>query len=287
MVDELGTENPNGEQMLEYCMKHGVTVYILDMFGNLLAKANVGKGDPVLVFMINDEHCYSITDDVLRQGVFKRGRLQLDDPVFKVPIMPGNHHVTTMDDILTKAGHAPKPQLGTARIILVSDVESVEAIAAKVIETSGAQIHALSVNRKCDLTEFEHPVTGQIIKAAWRYHERRQVFDKLRKITDAMDFEFWHNQTYTKLAIDSLKYIVGAIPQSKYGPDLLEIIANHSLRSYIDVADLSIPGTDEGRDPRDLDGLVTAIADRANQWRKIRRRSRLTTTGATVVSSST
>lgn len=155
-----------------------VSCYAIDPFRQVMMSHVAHNTKIVLSFIVNDQHIYPITDPDLKQGISKRGILQLEEVKFSV-LSYAEHEYWDMD-MTTK--------MPSSKIVICS-TNDLCALANRVVAETENQIIHMSFTR-AELTYFKHPLTEQIFVAGPDYNERKSILSKLFSENNYIGYRF-------------------------------------------------------------------------------------------------
>lgn len=229
LLEELGEEGLiNGwsiEDIMKWAEHKGcVSAYALDPFDKVISSVVAEERTSLrLVFKINNDHCYPIMQQELKDIVSRTKRLELKRQVFEYGSSLPYVVVQTLDEA--------KAYEGPASLVYVDGVHDLSDLAHRITRESGILLEK-GQYRESLLEKMIHPVNDKIIVAANAYHERKHVADTELAKSDYVAFR-WCNQSWLSLASTIMDLKVGAIPKSDYGPDIIDILSNYKLGPWV------------------------------------------------------
>lgn len=178
-----------------------------------------------LVFVVNDEHCFPITDEAIRREAFSRGLMGLWN------LRCGRTEICDAVYLEELETDVNAQIVATDKKTVVLNVDRLEKEALQVVSTTGTFIERFSYSSE-ELVTFQHPITKQVVLAGRDFLERKHICDTLYAETKILDFRF-ENQGYGTIGSAILKYQHMDIPHSYYSSQLKMIFETYPERAYI------------------------------------------------------
>lgn len=216
-----------------------ITVYALDPTWRVFDKhVATDKARVWLMFMVNNGHCYPITNESQRRCISATGRLDLQavefDAVNMEEVVYFEHDNTQQDVSVDDA----LDFIASATTNVVLPLERLDAIAAAVIEQTKHNIEHFNYYNHM-MTSFMHPTKNIVIIAGRDFPTRRALCQLYFEKHRVAEFK-WANQPWGKIGRLMFDSTTGSLPSSHYNHELQNIFVRYPIRPYKMCADKSI-----------------------------------------------
>lgn len=172
-----------------------------------------------LVFCINENHLYPITNDTFKKSIAQKGRLELNDIRWNIQ---GEFHKRITKE---ERNDLINGTIDEKYQILIIDEDDMMDILTMVINKHK---FLMDINiKQSKVVMFVHPITQQIIMVSNNYDERKIVCDKLFKKFKCEYFKF-NNQSLTTIGSNLMNMMIGTIQKSHYNIKTRDIIDKYT-----------------------------------------------------------
>ena len=205
--------------------RENVTCYAIDPFFNVFASTVAKIGTKLmLVFVVNNNHVYPITDKAMKDHVSKTHKLDFNPMRFSV----GDDESTYIlyDEAIQQIADPPQKE----KVIHV-ETDDLSELLYEAVKQTGYNPTAIVCNGAI-ITVFEHPKSNHIYVASADYLKRKETAEKSLKETNYIGF-VWANQSWAELWRAWQEYEIGVIPPSHYSSDSLTIREYWPQSGYI------------------------------------------------------
>lgn len=245
MVSHLKTTN----QIVDWAKTMGcISVYALDpLFEVFESHIAVEKARVTLMFVVNNNHLYPITDETQKRQIRSANRLCLESVDFTrvnmedvlyfedLDYVKPNERAFVTDDEREDRTRKLIHFVQTAGKHCVVPEDSLEKLARGVIEETQMLIEWFHYSGGF-MTAFQHPKSGICVMAGRDFQKRRAIVTDYFKKHKVIDF-VWKNQGWGEIGRSTLTSCYADIPQSEYSSDIKDIFKNYPIRPYRMCAD--------------------------------------------------
>ena len=179
---------------------------------------------PHLIFMYNNNHCYLINDEEIKNKIIYGKREDISDlnPVsnYKFDSFKNyfKRHFITLKEIIEK-GDLDKIE---DDVILCEMDESFLKLIHFLVGIDNTQINFIDYKKECILFK------GKIIFKVSDYSKRKEICAKLNEIYGVVNFNF-ENDHYSSIGMKMFKLLNGEIPKSYYNNEVRGLIDNYYI----------------------------------------------------------
>ena len=179
---------------------------------------------PHLIFMYNNNHCYLINDEEIKNKIIYGKREDISDlnPVsnYKFDSFKNyfKRHFITLKEIIEK-GDLDKIE---DDVILCEMDESFLKLIHFLVGFDNTQINFIDYKKECIL------FNGKIIFKVSDYSKRKEICAKLNEIYGVVNFNF-ENDHYSSIGMKMFKLLNGEIPKSYYNNEVMGLIDNYYI----------------------------------------------------------
>ena len=180
-----------------------------------------------LVFVVNNGHCYPVTDPDYKRQVINMGRIELDE--FKFDVKFEDYQFVSQQDLEMEGERLSSGQMDKEVVLL--EIDNL----AEIVANSAMKTGFLAYNMRFSgnrVTCFEHPVTNKIYISAEDHDDRVAACQKLHELHQCTEFKFM-NQSFTQIASSYFDIHYGLVKQSECSSELTTIFDNYRMRPYI------------------------------------------------------
>ena len=237
----LGTR-PSTETILNFIKAEGdISMYALDMFGNVFLKHVPVKSHLQLFFMVNSGHLYPILNDTHRQKIRTTDRIHLADMTLSYKDFDEIEPVTLLD----AQYHCDLYQLDSvldnnANHIVVTDMSDLTRLAGYIMKETKTCIEHWKFSDKM-LVGFQHPSKKQVFSCGKDYADRELVCEREYAKKNNADFK-WMNQGWGMIGRSIFENEFGDVPSSQYSPDLMMVLKKFPVGPYRMCIDKTLKG---------------------------------------------
>lgn len=222
-LDRHPIEGYSIDDIMMWAKGKNLSIYALDLFHNCIKHEISPRPELVMVFKINNDHCYGVFDKTLKDMVSRTKTLKLAQQVFEFSDW-SSHEVTTLENYLENMNL-------NAKIIYINECADLCSLANAITRKSGYMLEYGTYKDAC-LEKMVNPINGQIIIAANKYYERKKIADDMLQLTNGLEFRF-RNQSFLKLALAIMQYRIGDFGESVYSPDMEEILDSFAIGPWM------------------------------------------------------
>jgi hypothetical protein len=235
LVEEFGgiTEVQDGittSRMMQWAREKGwVSLWALDPFFQVFNHViSSSHHTLVMVFIVNNGHCYPVLDEEYKRQVSSMGRIELDTTVLDVKYE--SYHFVALADIDANLDAIALGTIGDEKVVLVEQ-DNLSRIIGHVSRKSQLLVSVMRMDgHRC--IAFEHPLTGKIVLASQHHNDRVQICKRMFTATRCAELRF-SNQSYAKIAEAYLEYLCGEVRPSEYSSSLADIFDKYRLGPVI------------------------------------------------------
>jgi AAA domain len=183
------------------------------------------------MFVVNNNHCYPITDEMQRRHVIRTGSLTLQAVEFsKIDMEAVSYYegelsedegerISAMTDfVLAAEGHVVLP------------IDTLEKVARGVIESTNTLIEHFHYYGGF-MVGFLHPTKEVCVIAGRDFQVRRAICQDYFKKHKVIDFVF-KNQSWGEIGRVILDNCYTGLPKSQYSPDMKMVFEKYPIRPY-------------------------------------------------------
>jgi len=230
IIAKLGCEQPTTKAIIEFAKaEKDVSVYALTPLLQVFASHKPEFATrATLVFIVNNGHCYPITDPLARKAASGFGRINLED--FNLTAKDYESAAVCNCDEKDREGIkewlallAPSERVAVLPVHEVSWVAASEALATKTLVTKFKRYNG-------NMSAFKCPTRDLVVVAAHDYHKRKAVCEKFFQMFRLRDFVFT-NQSWGMIGRTIQECFV-KLPHSTYSKDFQNILENHPMKPY-------------------------------------------------------
>ena len=203
-------------QIINFARDHDMSVHALTPLMETFESYVPENSKICLVFIVNNGHCYGISDETLKKSIAQKNKITLEDFTFKVKY---NDY-----DVFDYYNTALKAIINDSKQVVLVQRENLNELIHMYIQETKQMIYNINFNGNYAMS-FEDPLKKKIIIAA-------EDLDKRKEAAAKMKVEFT-NQSWTQLGkmLYSMNY--GKLKESEYSADLVGIFEKYPLRGYI------------------------------------------------------
>ncbi len=202
-----------------------VSVYALDPMFQVFKHHVAAKQRATLMFMVNDSHCYAISDTELRRKVVAAAALNLHDTTLRVDFERAAYcdEPNFMEAIAESTQHIVIDTCAVER--------SLDEIGADIMNTSGHYSECLLFGTDGHMTAFRHPTKDIMVIDGSNFRQRRDVCERFYNKFRVGDYK-WKNQGWGQIGRMIHENTCGSIPRSSYSVDIKKILEDYAITAY-------------------------------------------------------
>ena len=209
------------EEVKEFCYKErDVSMYALTRLWEVFESVVAEKCRLCLFFIVNNGHCYPITDAKKRKQITFKKSLVMSDLVFDYE---GEIQAVETKDVLWGELTAPT--------VVVKDSNDLTNIANDLMNSSGYMVEASLFSANGKMIACKHPDKDIMLIAGDDFDERKEVCDKIYARTGAADAKF-RNESWGVIYQKAYELEYGTWKSSDYSVDLKRIFRDYSVSPY-------------------------------------------------------
>jgi purine-nucleoside phosphorylase len=197
---------------------------LLQRFSHYVAKETTMH---VLVFVVNNAHCYPVVDQRYKDNVVNLKRIELDS--FKFDVKFEDYKYISLEDIEMRWEDL-KDGIVEGDVVLIG-TDNLKKLSIAVTSKTDNLVYNMKL-ADGKVTCFEHPTTKKIYIGAEDYEERIEACSKFYAIHRCSEFKFV-NQSFSQLARSLFEIKYGIIKQSEFSPSVAAILDASPVRPYI------------------------------------------------------
>jgi hypothetical protein len=205
-----------------------ISVYALNPMFHVFDKLQSSeKTRATLIFVVNNNHCYAITDETQRRKVITTNKLELRP----IEIM----QLDMEEDVLyyeldQDTIHNGVDFIEQADKNVVVNVDTLEEIARAVIDLTNTFIEHFQYYNGL-MVAFQHPLKNIVIIAGRDFPERKAMCSGYFKEHKVIDFRF-KNQGWGQIGRLILENCYSDVPKSLHSPEMKDIFTKYPIAPY-------------------------------------------------------
>lgn len=210
--------------------KKYISIYALSPFMNVFDSYVADDPRYALTFLVNNGHCYPITDEVQRQQIFKSKNINIKKIEYHIDNNEGFVYVDNVKDSYEKLINSSFEE----KLILIdcdkNNITMYELV-NDIIKHSNIMIENIHFDADKQVSAFMF--NDKIYINAPDYESRKQVADKLHKKLEINELKF-NNQSYTQISKNIMKFFLHKNPEkSEYNSQVLNIIDTYRPKPFV------------------------------------------------------
>ena len=207
-----------------------ISVHCIEpLFSEFLKHVPANKTSLNLCFILNNNHCYPITNPDIKHDIFYKHRIDMNKIKFKLNDYNGIYmdesQLNNFDNITESTRN---------KGLIYCGVNTLKNIVSKIITETNLIDGALSMSGEgniCKIIGYKHPNNGAIFVASPNYGDINDTCNKLNTFYKTRFFDF-KNQSWAKLGKDMLNFGWITPTPSVYSKKYLDVLNDYKISPY-------------------------------------------------------